>query len=169
MSMDYLDKGPQRYLIGAGRDQDGKPILVTAPDPGGEWVRFEDMDLYMFEGGQLMRQCLLERNQANAEIDQLSDEVAAARECLRESRVEIERFRSESEDLLAQVRYLMRDQSVKCSEIEQLEGELQVAVSARDHANDMFFKARDELAHKDAYYSQFDLTPKLFPQTGDKP
>lgn len=44
--IDYLDKPPQRWhQLGANG------AFVERAD--GEWVKFEDMDLYMFEGGQL--------------------------------------------------------------------------------------------------------------------
>lgn len=50
--IDYLDKPPQRYNIGLEGDICGA-VLDVKEHPTGEWVRFEDMDLYMFEGGQL--------------------------------------------------------------------------------------------------------------------
>jgi len=45
--IDYLDKPPPRYSL--SYDQ-------YLADPCGAWVKFTDMDLYMFEGGQLMLQ-----------------------------------------------------------------------------------------------------------------
>jgi hypothetical protein len=57
--IDYLNKPPQRYDIGLEGDICGA-VLDVKEHPTGEWVRFEDMDLYMFEGGQLMQQCLAE-------------------------------------------------------------------------------------------------------------
>lgn len=70
MSMDYLDTPPQRYLITAAETADGRPTVVTITDHRGEWVKFEDMDLYMMEGGQLLIQ-------ASAEIDRLRDFISA--------------------------------------------------------------------------------------------
>jgi len=48
----------------------------------------------------------------------------------------------------------------RMAEIGRLQCDLRLAVTARDYANDMLDKARAELAHKDAYYAQFDLIPK---------
>lgn len=53
--IDYLDKPPQRYAHVFQRNS-GSREMVEASE--GEWVKFEDMDLYMFEGGQLMQRML---------------------------------------------------------------------------------------------------------------
>lgn len=49
--IDYLDKPPQRY---AHVFQKASGSREMVEDPEGDWVKFEDMDLYMFEGAQLM-------------------------------------------------------------------------------------------------------------------
>lgn len=48
--IDYLDKPPQRY---AHVFQKASGSREMVEDADGDWVKFEDMDLYMFEGGQL--------------------------------------------------------------------------------------------------------------------
>ena len=48
--IDYLDKPPQRYDLTAARNERG---VIEVPAPNGKWVKYEDMDLYMFEGAQL--------------------------------------------------------------------------------------------------------------------
>lgn len=70
MSMDYLDTPPQRYDITAAMTQDGKPTVVTITERAGQWVKFADMDMYMFEGGRLLIQ-------ASAEIDRLREFIHA--------------------------------------------------------------------------------------------
>jgi hypothetical protein len=52
---DYLDKPPQRYKHEFQKYSGSREMVE---DADGEWVKFEDMDLYMFEGGQLMTQAL---------------------------------------------------------------------------------------------------------------
>ena len=53
--IDYLDTPPKRYDM----DGDGYPI----EKPQGEWVKFQDMDNYMLEGGGYMRVLLAERQE----------------------------------------------------------------------------------------------------------
>jgi hypothetical protein len=48
--IDYLDKPPQRY---AHVFQKASGSREMVEDADGDWVKYEDMDLYMFEGGQL--------------------------------------------------------------------------------------------------------------------
>jgi hypothetical protein len=52
--IDYLDKPPQRYEHVSG---------AMVESATGAWVKFEDMNLYMFEGGQLMQQLAAENDQ----------------------------------------------------------------------------------------------------------
>jgi hypothetical protein len=58
--MDYLDKTLTRY-----RDSGNGPY----EHPEGEWVKFADMDLYMFETGQLLIQTCKEIDRLRAAID----------------------------------------------------------------------------------------------------
>jgi hypothetical protein len=51
---DYLNHPPQRYV---------HVSAAMVENTAGEWVKFKDMDLYMFEGAQLMQQVLAELNQ----------------------------------------------------------------------------------------------------------
>lgn len=44
-TVDYLDHPPQRYDLRG---------LLRIKSPTGAWVKFQDMDDYMLEGGQLM-------------------------------------------------------------------------------------------------------------------
>lgn len=54
--IDYLDKPPQRYTC-YGKDDFGHPYdALASEDSDGAWVRFDDMDLYMLEGFQMMRE-----------------------------------------------------------------------------------------------------------------
>jgi hypothetical protein len=49
---DYLDHPPQRYEL-VHKSYLGD---VMEEQKDGDWVKFEDMDLYMLEGGKLMQQ-----------------------------------------------------------------------------------------------------------------
>ena len=60
---DYLDRPPQRWKLA------DRPVM----DCHGDWVRFTDMDLYMFEGGQLMQRMLAENEQKADEIKRLKE------------------------------------------------------------------------------------------------
>jgi hypothetical protein len=53
MTIDYLDHPPQRYKHEFQKASGSREMVA---DREGEWVKFEDMDLYMFEGGQLLLQ-----------------------------------------------------------------------------------------------------------------
>lgn len=65
---DYLDHPPQRYAHEFQRIS-GSREMVEHPE--GEWVKHEDMDLYMFEGAELMKLAIATNQQAN---DQLTAE-----------------------------------------------------------------------------------------------
>jgi len=49
--IDYLDRPPQRWRHEFQKASGSREMVE---DSDGEWVKFDDMDLYMFEGGQLM-------------------------------------------------------------------------------------------------------------------
>jgi len=53
--IDYLNKPPQRYDHVFQKNSGSREMVE---DPKGEYVRFDDMDLYMFEGAQLMQEAL---------------------------------------------------------------------------------------------------------------
>lgn len=54
---DYLDHPPQRYRHQFQKASGSREMVA---DGEGEWVKFEDMDLYMLEGGELMKQMAAE-------------------------------------------------------------------------------------------------------------
>ncbi len=53
--MDYLAKPPQRYDHVFQKNSGSREMVE---DPQGEYVKFDDMDLYMFEGAELMKQAM---------------------------------------------------------------------------------------------------------------
>lgn len=53
--IDYLNKPPQRFNLIAARNERG---IIEEPLADGKWVKFDDMDLFMFEGGELMKKLL---------------------------------------------------------------------------------------------------------------
>lgn len=63
--IDYLDKPPQRYKH-TFQKASGSREMVEHTE--GKWVRFDDMDLYMFEGGQLMQQAATELDRLRAAL-----------------------------------------------------------------------------------------------------
>jgi hypothetical protein len=60
--IDYLDRPPKRY------NRMGSALIES---PTGECVMFADMDLYMFEGGQLMLRMVEKDKQQLAVIERL--------------------------------------------------------------------------------------------------
>ena len=52
-TIDYLDKPPQRYTVDFSYGR-----YYFEPNATGDWVKFADMDAYMFEGAQLMQQAM---------------------------------------------------------------------------------------------------------------
>lgn len=64
--MDYLDKPPQRYDHVFQKNSGSREMVE---DDKGEYVKFDDMDLYMFEGAQLMQQALAEHKAIAAELE----------------------------------------------------------------------------------------------------
>jgi hypothetical protein len=53
--IDYLDKPPQRYKHEFQCNSGSREMVEDAE---GEWVKYQDMDLYMFEGAQGMLELL---------------------------------------------------------------------------------------------------------------
>lgn len=76
--IDYLDKPPQRYDLVAARNERG---VIELTEPNGKWVKFADMDLYMFEGSQLMMQSLRENQALRGEVGRLQAELKEATRC----------------------------------------------------------------------------------------
>ena len=50
--IDYLDKPPQRYDHVFQKNSGSREMVE---DPQGEYVKYDDMDLYMFEGSEFMK------------------------------------------------------------------------------------------------------------------
>lgn len=74
--IDYLDHPPQRYGH-VFQKASGSREMVE--DPEGEWVKFDDMDLYMFEGGQLLQQAAAEIDRLRATIEFLDKQLRCPR------------------------------------------------------------------------------------------
>jgi len=63
--IDYLDTPPQRWhQLGANG------AFVERAD--GEWMKFADVDLYMFEGGQLMLQMVEEHKRLREALTKIA-------------------------------------------------------------------------------------------------
>ena len=69
---DYLDHPPQRYSQWCAASHGHQ--MMEKPD--GAWVLFKDMDLYMLEGGQLMKQMADKHDEQSAEIERLNVRIA---------------------------------------------------------------------------------------------
>jgi hypothetical protein len=65
---DYLDKPPQRFNLVAARNERG---IIEIEAIEGKWVKFADMDLYMFEGSQLIMQLLAKHKALEAAADEV--------------------------------------------------------------------------------------------------
>lgn len=74
--IDYLDKPPQRYDHVFQKNSGSREMVE---DPQGEYVKFDDMDLYMFEGAQLMAQAVNRIRDAESIIGDISGDIAIFR------------------------------------------------------------------------------------------
>lgn len=75
---DYLDHPPQRYTRDA--------ISGMEPNSAGEWVKHKDMDLYMFEGGQLMLHAVAENARLRKALADIARYEQSAREIVAQNR-----------------------------------------------------------------------------------
>lgn len=115
--IDYLDSPPKRYEISVGGDR----VIRWNETRDGAWVRFEDMDLYMFEGSQLIQKIVAEithvREQLRTAIpaietlnrtrEELQTELGRARELLEQWMLASDDF--DMNDWVLRVRNMLED------------------------------------------------------------
>ena len=71
--IDYLDNPPQRYAVYLGD-------MVESSE--GEYVKFADMDLYMFEGAQLMARAITRLRELETALSDIATGPLPLAECI---------------------------------------------------------------------------------------